>query len=75
MNEDAVILIDDMVLPNQGVHWRTTQLDLAMMAGLAAIERIEKQWYWMLDVAGLKFKHIYTYTSELRDGIIVAVPK
>ncbi len=45
MNEDAVILIDDMVLPNQGVHWRTTQLDLAMMAGLAAIERIEKQWY------------------------------
>ncbi len=45
MKEDSVILIDDMVLPNQGVYWRATQLDLAMMAGSAAMERVEKQWY------------------------------
>ena len=75
MDQDSVILIDDMVLPNQGAHWRATQLDLAMMAGLAAMERTEKQWYSMLDAAGLKVKQIYTYTPELRDSIIVAVPK
>lgn len=75
MDKDSVILIDDMVLPNQGAHWRATQLDLAMMAGLAAMERTEKQWYSMLDAAGLKVKQIYTYTPELRDSIIVAVPK
>ena len=73
--KDSVILIDDMVIPNQGAHWRQTQLDLAMMAALAAIERTERQWYSMLDAAGLKVSQIYTYTPELRDSIIVAVPK
>lgn len=75
MDKDSVILIDDMVLPNQGAHWRATQLDLTMMAELAAMERTEKQWYSMLDAAGLKVRQIYTYTPELRDSIIVAVPK
>ena len=75
MDKDSVILIDDMVLPNRGAHWRATQLDLAMMAGLAAMERTEKQWYALLEAAGLKIKQIYTYTPELRDSIIVAVPK
>ena len=75
MDKDSVILIDDMVLPNRGAHWRATQIDLAMMAGLAAMERTEKQWYSMLEAAGLKIKQIYTYTPELRDSVIVAVPK
>lgn len=75
MDKDSVILIDDMILPNKGASWRQTQIDLTMMAGLAAMERTEKQWYSMLDAAGLKVKGIYTYTPELRDSIIVAVPK
>lgn len=75
MGTDSVILIDEMVIPNQGAHWRQTQLDLAMMAGLAAMERTQGQWYSMLDAAGLKIKQIWTYTPELRDSIIVAVPK
>ncbi|KAL2048481.1 hypothetical protein N7G274_000393 [Stereocaulon virgatum] len=75
MDKDSVILIDDMVLPNQGAHWRQTQLDLLVMAGLAAMERTERQWYSMLDAAGLKVKQIYTYTPELRDSIIAAVPR
>ena len=75
MDKHSVILIDDMVVPNEGANWRQTQLDLLVMAGLAAVERTERQWYSMLDTAGLKVKHIYTYTPELRDSIIVAVPK
>lgn len=75
MDKDSVILIDDMVLRNKGAHWRQTQLDLLVMAGLAAMERTERQWYSMLEAAGLKVKEIYTYTPELRDSIIVAVPK
>ena len=75
MSEDSVILIDDMILPNQGADWRATQIDLTMMASLAAMERTEKQWYSLIDSAGLKIKSIYTYTPELRDSIIVAVPK
>lgn len=75
MDKDSVILIDEMIIPNQGAHWQATQLDLTMMACLGAIERTEKQWYSLMDSAGLKIKSICTYTSKLRDSIIVAVPK
>ena len=75
MDKDSVILIDDMILPNRGAHWHATQLDLTMMANLGAMERTEKQWYSLMSSAGLKIKSICTYTIELRDSIIVAVPK
>ena len=75
MSKDSVILIDDMILPNQGADWRATQIDLNMMAGLAAMERTEKQWYSLIDLAGLKIKSVCTYTPELRDSIIMVVPK
>lgn len=75
MNEDSVILVDDMILPNQGAHWHATQLDLTMMASLGAMERTEKQWHSLMDLAGLKIKSICTYTPDFRDSIIVAVPK
>ena len=75
MSEHSSILIDDMIIPNQGANWQAAQLDLTMMSVFAAIERTEKQWSSLLDMAGLKIKHIWTYTPELRDSIIVAVSK
>lgn len=75
MTAESVILIDEMVLSNQGVHWLGASLDILMMCVLAAIERTEKQWHDLLDAAGLKIRDIYTYTEDLRDSIIVAVPK
>ncbi len=54
MGPSSVILIDDMILPTRDVHWRATQIDLTMMASLAAMERTENQWVAMLDKAGLK---------------------
>jgi demethylsterigmatocystin 6-O-methyltransferase len=72
--EDSLILIDDMVLPNDGVHWQGAQLDMLMMATLASRERTEEQWYQLLEGAGLKINKIYTYTGSLKDSIIEAVP-
>jgi len=46
-----------------------------MIASLAAMERTERECYAMLDAAGLTVKKVYTYTPELRDSVIVAVPK
>ena len=74
MNEDSVILIDEMIILSKDAHWRATQLDMAMITCLAALERSEKQWYALLEAAGLKILKIYTYTEELQDSIIVAVP-
>jgi demethylsterigmatocystin 6-O-methyltransferase len=75
MGPDSVILIDDMVLPTTNVHWQATQIDMAMMTALASMERTEEQWHTLLDAAGLTAKKTYTYTTSLKDSIIVAVPK
>ena len=75
MNDSSVILIDDLVIPNKGAHWRSTQVDMTMMSGLAAMERSEHQWQALLQSAGLKILQISKYTEDLGDSIIVAVPR
>lgn len=75
MDQDSLILINEMILPNQGMHWHATLSDINMMASLAGMERTEKQWYALLDSAGLKVQRICPYTEKLRESIIVAVPK
>lgn len=75
MEKDSLILIDEMILPNQGMHWHATLSDINMMASLAGMERTERQWIAMLDLAGLRVQQIYPYTEKLRESIIVAVPK
>jgi len=75
MGPDSRILIDDMVLPNEKVHWHAAQQDLIMMASLASKERTKDQWYALMEEAGLKIVEIYEYTTLLNDSIIVAVPK
>ena len=74
MNQDSVILIDEIVIPNQGANWRQTQLDLAMMATLAGMERTEGQWRRLLTRAGLVITEICSYEPEFGDSIIEAVP-
>ncbi|KAL1967218.1 hypothetical protein VTN77DRAFT_3509 [Rasamsonia byssochlamydoides] len=72
---DSLILIDDMVLPNTGVYWQTTQMDLTMMAGLAARERTHEQWTALLDSVGLKIVDIHVYTPLVHESVITCVPK
>ena len=74
MNQDSVILIDEIVIPNEGANWRQTQLDLAMMATLAGMERTEGQWRHLLTRAGLVITEICSYKPEFGDSIIEAVP-
>ncbi|PWY80161.1 O-methyl transferase B [Aspergillus eucalypticola CBS 122712] len=75
MAPDSYLLIDEMVLPNTGVHWQQAQLDMLMMATLGARERTQGQWYHLAEEAGLTINQVYTYTMSLRDSIIEAVPK
>jgi demethylsterigmatocystin 6-O-methyltransferase len=74
MEPDSLILIDEMVLPNSGVHWQMAQLDMLMMAVLAARERTHQQWSKLLESVGLRINNVHTYTNNLKDSIIEAVP-
>ncbi|KAI0160659.1 S-adenosyl-L-methionine-dependent methyltransferase [Xylariaceae sp. FL1272] len=75
MTEDSVILVDEMALPERDAPWRATQLDISMITCLAARERSELDWRNLFDQAGLKLRTIWQYTDELRDCVMVAVPK
>lgn len=70
---DSMILIDETVLPDIGASWKQTQKDIQMMAGLAAMERSERQWKELLGKAGLKIQGIHIYDEEMGDGVIIAV--
>ena len=73
MDSESLILIDEMVLPETGVHWHAAQHDLTMMSCLAAMERTQKQWHELLGKAGLRIQKIAPYTEETRESVIVAV--
>ena len=66
-------LIECALLPNQGASWQQTRVDLAMIAGLAVMERTKKWWYSILDNAELKAKEIYAYTPIIHDNITAAI--
>lgn len=71
--EDSVILIDEMYLPEKGVHWQVTNLDMQMMLYLFSVERIELQWVKLIGKAGLKIQRTYQYTKSLSDTVIECV--
>ncbi|OCK85027.1 S-adenosyl-L-methionine-dependent methyltransferase [Lepidopterella palustris CBS 459.81] len=74
MGPHSMLLIDDIVLPNSGVHWQAAQLDMTMMFVLGAMERTREQWRALLDSVSMKMVKVVQYTS-LGDSIIVAVGK
>ncbi|KAF2874757.1 S-adenosyl-L-methionine-dependent methyltransferase [Massariosphaeria phaeospora] len=75
MSHDSVLLIDDIVLREVGAPWRSTMADMNLLSALAAKERSQKEWYALLESAGLKILSIWEYAAETGDSIIVAKPK
>ena len=50
------------------------QLDITMMAALAATERTERQWRELIDSVGLRIEKIWTKVEE-EESIIELVPE
>lgn len=72
MDEDSLILIDELVLPDRGAHRYETQLDLTMLAMLNAEARTETHWKQLLSEIGLEVKNIVYYEDDAREAIIIA---
>ncbi|KAI4100430.1 MAG: hypothetical protein LQ339_005491 [Xanthoria mediterranea] len=75
MGEGSRILIDEMVLPNTGVHWWSACLDLHMYAMLGAMERTVDQWEALLDKCGLRMVETRTYMPVKRNSVMVVEKK
>ena len=65
------ILINELVLPDRGCSLVAAQVDINMMANLAATERSEWQWRELVESVGLKIEKIWTDVPEA--GSIVEV--
>lgn len=74
MGKDSVLVIDEMIIPNQGAHPRATGQDMMMMASLASMERTERQWDSLLERAGLRVLGKKTYNLETGQSVLVVVP-
>ncbi|KAI0529963.1 S-adenosyl-L-methionine-dependent methyltransferase [Xylaria digitata] len=75
MTQESRILIDEIVLPERGAHWRVTQLDIAMGGCFAGMERSRVEWEILLGKANLGILKVVKYGEQLGDCIIIAVPK
>ncbi|PNP73498.1 hypothetical protein FNYG_13148 [Fusarium nygamai] len=74
MNTESLLVIDDLIVPDEGACMQACQMDFIMMASIAGKKRTRDQWYKLLDAAGFKISNILTYTWPLQDSLIIATP-
>lgn len=70
MSSDSVILIDEIVTPEEGVNHDATAHDLTMMATFAGAERSEAQWREILHAVGLKLVKTYVYNPAGYEAVM-----
>ena len=71
MGPNSVVLVDEIVLANDTTHWQAAQLDITMMASVAAMERSHSQWLSLLDYAGLNLELVLQYTEESAQSLMI----
>ncbi|RYP59527.1 hypothetical protein DL770_010174 [Monosporascus sp. CRB-9-2] len=70
MAPDSVLLIDELVLAEQGLDSYSATVDLTMMAATASMERTEEQWHHLLDSVGLRLVKSYPYNPATYESVM-----
>ena len=65
------IIINEMVVKNEGAGWTETQWDMTMMVCLSSKERTETQWRELIKPVGLKVVKIWRNVSAIESIIEV----
>ncbi|PYH75475.1 S-adenosyl-L-methionine-dependent methyltransferase [Aspergillus uvarum CBS 121591] len=73
MRSDSTLLLDEMVLPNSGINWMATAMDLQMMANVGAQERTRGAWAKLLESANLELVDVQYHGLDPYQALIVAV--
>lgn len=69
--KSSILFVDEMVIPNSGVHWQAAQLDIAMMTGLAAVGKTKEQWHTLFEKAAGQFYRGCCHNCLLASGASV----
>jgi hypothetical protein len=75
MERKSKILVNELVLPEQGTHWLTTSLDLGVMTCLAARERTEEQFVALFASVGLEMTGIWKHPEGFDSVMEVTLPR
>lgn len=68
------ILINDLVVTQQKEGLFMTRSDMNMLALLGSMERSEKQWYELMEKAGLAIVKMWTKEARYESIIEVMLP-
>ncbi|KAI1379800.1 S-adenosyl-L-methionine-dependent methyltransferase [Hypoxylon crocopeplum] len=62
MKPESVLLVDEMVLPEENVNYMAASIDMTILAAFASMERTEAQWTTLFEDVGLRMVRTYTYS-------------
>lgn len=76
MEPESILLVDELVLPEFGVSYIASSIDMTMLSAFASTERTESQWRKVFDEAGLELQRTYTYYPTGYESVMdVRLPK
>lgn len=75
MSADSLVLIDEVVIADEGAHVWPAGLDLQMYTLFGASERTASQWDSILERAGLRPVAVKKYSPVMGSSVIFAAPK
>lgn len=64
--QDSVLLIDDLIVGWQTLHWAEAANDLSVMCTLGAKERTLTEWDALLEASGMQRQHVHYYGKHGR---------
>ncbi|KAK0651022.1 O-methyl transferase B [Cercophora newfieldiana] len=70
MSPESILLLDEMILPETGVHAESAVLDMTMMTAFASAERTEAQWRVLVEGAGLRLVKTYVYNKAGYESVM-----
>ncbi|KAK2595098.1 hypothetical protein QQS21_007183 [Conoideocrella luteorostrata] len=70
MRPESVLLLDEMVLPEENVNYMASSIDMTVLSAFAAMERTEVQWTALFEAVGLKLVKIYRYSPLTYEGVM-----
>lgn len=77
MGKDSILLLYEIVVPDAGHSLWAAEMDINLMASLAALERTRKQWVDLLDSSGFELKAVWEPKNSAvgAGSLLEAVPK
>lgn len=70
MGPESKVVIDEVVLPDEGVPWQAAYSDLIMLASLGGRERTKGEYEELLGKVGLRVEGVWRYDGRMQSALL-----